>query len=300
MDPDRQSRSELWCVLIGWAMIIAGLWVVVAIGAVLFSLGKRFLFLLLLLPSLCWSQPIQHWAAAWQKPAALDIQGIPTNQFGFTAYWWHAGDLPNGVTVSNQWHDRVQNLGMTANTGAPTNGPCGVFFNGTTDSLAMGSPTVPLISSMLIILKRESGGDAAYHLWWDSNPVNKDVNGWRLNSRSAWNQAANVDAQVDLKATVPADTYIDLLIASTNSSTARAFTNGVTTGIQADTATTPNMIPAQLGAAFNGSVVDNHFQGCIQDIIIWTNFKGGFSHNFSSTDVSNTHYYAQQMYGVTP
>jgi hypothetical protein len=247
-------------------------------------------------------QAQQHWAAAWQGPAAANVAGIPTNLINYAIYWWHAGDLPNGVTVSNQWHDRIQNAAMGSNTGAPTNGPCGVFFNGTSDSLAFpgGGVNINIHCSMMFIIKRESAGDATYQLWWDANPPNADANGWRLVSRSAWNQKITSDALIDLKGTAPADTYIDLLIASTNNPTSVtfAYTNGVATSIQSDSAGSTIITPAQLGAAFNGASVDNHFQGCITDVIIWTNLGG--SHNFNWTDISNTHYYAKQIYGVTP
>jgi hypothetical protein len=291
MNPDLKSRSELWCVLIGWAMIIAGLWVVVAIGAVLFSLGKRFLFLLLLLPSLCWSQPIQHWAAAVHTKAPNPTPCIASvtdpSQIAGLAFRWVASDASSGQILT----DRIQGNNWYQNTSGnrPTKTGNHLVWNGTSSYMNTTNVTLTFennCSFYLIMNVTDNSSTVADAIFITaSGSSNARIRPVHLGPPSMLFQVGGTGASGFYTAL----STIDFVYAAAPSGHDNVYTNGIL--YYQNTSTPQSGTEASVGQRGDGV---NWFQGSFYEMGIYTN------KTLSTDEVCSLHYYATNTYGFTP
>lgn len=228
--------------------------------------------------------------------------GIPSNSIYGPFLWWHAGDLPAGVKVTNQWADRIQGLHLNQmdTSIAPTNDGAGkgVYFDGTT-YLTNGTVDLGVFRTntmQMLIFARDGAAPTTYDVLYYSSDVGT-FEGVHIDSSASYGvyYEGNGTGELPLGITAPNGKLVDVIINWTNAASSKANTlsNGVfaLTGTGFYTGGSHNV--NRVGATPAGG--PQKYKGWIEDLIFWTN---GVTVTYSSVDYSNAHYFATNSYGT--
>lgn len=241
----------------------------------------RYALLLLLstLPALC-----QLPVVPLQTTPVSGVPG-PSSIIGLR-YWWVSSDMAVGVTVSNQWADRIQgNLAAQMQTSLqPTNAALGVRFNGgqrLTNSTLFPVTVNASTGSVVVIFQPETPAGFGAML-------GNDLTGGGLMATSG-NTIRVFAAGSPTLSAFTSGQKMDLYYIITNSTQPNTYvsTNGVARGLFTGGPWSNNQ------KFFGEDGAGDFFKGYIREVI-W------YSNTLTAPQVATLHTYATNTYGYTP
>lgn len=217
----------------------------------------------------------------------------PTISQNSLAYWWVASDLPVGVTVSNQWTDRIQGMLSQANTDPkPTNSATGVFFdaskpNSLTNNIAnLGAPQV--YAWWLVVKPTGTISDHQFifcQTGTDASEISIKSSGFMAGT-----------ANNNITAAITAGQVYDVFVISTNNTGqyVAIYTNGVTGTIGAQS-TSDNVVHRwQIWGTDQSHNTALSYHGYIVEIAYYTNYFP------TAADIVKNHARSKALYGNGP
>jgi hypothetical protein len=256
---------------------------------------------LILLLALCVSVEAQEFGSFGDLPLLSSSSTAPTNNInillpsGIAHDWDWATTSAGSVT---DWVDKVQSFHwvgvLSGAVTSPTNSGDGVVSNLTNRLTATNwTPNLPL-----------GGQDAILAVF---KPSGKMTNNFSDETLLLGNGSASgelilgfnnttvkyYDPSVGTLVHPPFDLVSDYLLGGSNGGHENNYTNGVLM-----TTTTYGGIPISLigNGGFNGGTANwSQYKGSLYRVIHWTNVVG-----FTSVQVSNLHFWAKTVYGISP
>ncbi len=217
------------------------------------------------------------------KPAV--VASITPTTIGQLQRWWNFRDLTVGITVSNQWSDRVytEPMWMMNTSLSPTNSTSGVRFNGaqrlTNNAVPLNGTGATNTIGLVFTFENSSQSPTIFH-------GGSGQGGILIATSSKLEWDAN---NVDVSSALPASTLIDVVAVQTNNNAGTIFyTNGL---LSLATANAFHQSPFNLGWDVTGS--SGPLKGYILHVLYWSNL-------LSASDVSNFHYWRTNTEGGTP
>lgn len=220
----------------------------------------------------------------------------PTNVQAGAFAWWVATDVAVGVTLSNQWSDRIQGLKSQNLQGArnPTNAAIGMRYNGGFDTAAVFSTNttsggsgftiaVGGVGSMFAIVNCDNTANTR----WIFTPVAQG-NGPQITGTTL-QYFGGVTGNYNV-CTVPTGQDFDFAVVFTTTNDVW-YTNGVIALTKSVTGG-PNDYPQ--GCFGTRATAQNSIQGYIVEGIWWTNTF------LTAGKITSLHKYATNTYGYTP
>lgn len=245
----------------------------------------RYLFPLLFAFSV-WAQPDPIWKKLIAVPGPSSAVQVPSNILTGMLFWWVSTDVPNNVTVSNQWLDRIssRHSWQMDLTKSPTNSSLGVRFNGSPRTLTNVSFAVTLgIQGTLWLIFRPDTQAGDRLVLSDST----SGHGIGVNNTPSLRYFGTISGAGTI-CPVASQTTMDVIVVLTSTNT-----TWYTNGIAAKTNTTSSLDTFEF--AWMGSAGGTLFY--LGDVVEW----GGWTNAFpSGSQISSLHHYGTNTYGYSP
>lgn len=218
----------------------------------------------------------------------LTPQTVLTNMW----YWWVSSDVTNGVTVSNQFLDRIQSRPMNQmdNSKSPTNGqPLGIWFNGSTMVLtnAQSAPGFGNINPPnfgLLIMQPTTQAGSAIVVGQTDRGIGVDTTP-DVTYSGQISGGPNPICLYKLNRTIDVGIYLT----TTNSTW---FTNGI--ACLTNTTATVDSIDVKAFGWTSSSSGFNHYKGYFTEWGMWTNVSKEAVYGA----IASIHKYSTNLYGT--
>lgn len=225
---------------------------------------------------------------------AMAITGLATsNPFApittNLGYWWVSGDLPQGVTVSNQFPDRIQAMlsQKDANFSSPTNSATGLYFDSTKPTLLTNN-VAPVSNPQTYqwwFVFKPTGTITDTQILFTQNPSTTS----NIELRSGGLSAGTL-AHLTTSALASGHIYDGLIMSSNNVATViLIYTNGV---LGATSTTDSDVHAFKVWGADSGGSIPYH--GYLLEVMYFTNSW------LSDPAIAQLHKYATNKYGYAP